>query len=149
MMIRWGRFGKFIACSGYPECKNSRPLESAEEAEVAVDEHCPTCQGDMIVKSGRFGKFLACARYPECKGTKPILRKIGVRCPTCHEGELVERRTRPPRSRVFYGCSRYPDCDFSTWSKPTGEMCPECGGLIVSEAAGKTKCLACDHRGAA
>ena len=137
MMIRWGRFGKFIACSGYPECKNSRPLESAEEAEVAVDEHCPTCQGDMIVKSGRFGKFLACARYPECKGTKPILRKIGVRCPTCHEGELVERRTRPPRSRVFYGCSRYPDCDFSTWSKPTGEMCPECGGLIVSEAAGR------------
>src|SRR6476469_5227417 len=105
MVIRWGRFGKFIACSGYPECKNSRPLESAAEAEIAVDEHCPICSGDMIVKSGRFGKFLACGRYPEC--------------------------------------------DFSTWSRPTGELCPECGGLIVSEASGKTKCLACDHRGAA
>jgi DNA topoisomerase I len=149
MVIRWGRFGKFIACSGYPECKNSRPLEGEAEAEVAIDEHCPTCGGDMIVKSGRFGRFLACAKYPECKGTKPILRKIGVICPTCGTGDLVERRTRPPRARVFYGCSRYPECDFSTWSRPTGEKCPECGGLIVSEAAGKTKCLACDHRGAA
>ena len=149
MVIRWGRFGKFIACSGYPECKNSRPLEAPSEEENAVDELCPTCGGAMIVKSGRFGRFYACAKYPECKGTKPILRKVGVACPTCETGEVVERRTRPPRSRVFYGCSRYPDCDFSTWSRPTGDKCPDCGGLIVSEAGGKTKCIRCDYRGAA
>jgi DNA topoisomerase-1 len=149
MVIRWGRFGKFIACSGYPECKNSRPLEAPSEEENPVEELCPTCGGAMIVKSGRFGRFFACAKYPECKGTKPILRKVGVACPTCETGEVVERRTRPPRSRVFYGCSRYPECDFSTWSRPTGEKCPDCGGLIVSEAAGKTKCIRCDYRGAA
>ncbi|HTE86943.1 MAG TPA: type I DNA topoisomerase [Dehalococcoidia bacterium] len=149
MVIRWGRFGKFIACSAYPECKNSRPLEDPSEAEAAIGEVCPTCSGPMIVKSGRFGRFFACAKYPECKGTKPILRKVGVACPTCESGEVVERRTRPPRSRVFYGCSRYPECDFSTWSRPTGEICPDCGGLMISEAAGKTKCMRCDHRGAA
>jgi DNA topoisomerase-1 len=149
MVIRWGRFGKFIACSGYPECKNSRPLETPSEEENATDEMCPNCGGQMIVKSGRFGRFYACARYPECKGTKPILRKVGVACPSCGTGEIVERRTRPPRSRTFYGCSRYPDCDFSTWSRPTGELCPDCGGLMVNEAAGKTKCIRCEHRGAA
>ena len=149
MVIRWGRFGKFIACSAYPECKNSRPLESPGEPDVTTDELCPTCGGPMTVKSGRFGRFLACTRYPECKGTKPILRKIGMACPDCQSGEVVERRTKPPRSRVFYGCSRYPECSFSTWSKPTGELCPQCGGLIVNEAAGKTKCLRCEYRGAA
>ncbi len=149
MVIRWGRFGKFIACSGYPECKNSRPLEAPPEAEQATEERCPTCGGEMVVKAGRFGRFFACARYPDCKGTKPILRKIGVHCPSCETGEIVERRTRPPRSRVFYGCSRYPDCDFSTWNRPTGETCSECGGLIVSEAAGKTKCIRAEQHGAA
>jgi len=146
MVIRWGRFGKFIACSSYPECKNSRPIESPEDANQQVEERCPTCEGAMVIKAGRFGRFLACARYPECKGTRPILRKIGVACPTCESGELVERRTKPPRSRVFYGCSRYPECDFSTWTKPTGEKCPDCGGLIVAEASGKAKCMRCDYR---
>jgi DNA topoisomerase-1 len=149
MVIRWGRFGKFFACSSYPGCKNSRPIEGQEEAEAAVGEFCPTCNGEMVVKSGRFGKFLACARYPECKGTKPLLRKIGIPCPDCDTGQLVERRTKPPRARTFYGCSRYPECEFSTWSKPTGEHCPDCGGLVVGEAGGKTRCLRCDYRGAA
>ncbi|MGI8553830.1 MAG: type I DNA topoisomerase [Dehalococcoidia bacterium] len=149
MVIRWGRFGKFIACSSYPECKNSHPIEQAEEVEAATDELCPTCNGAMSVKSGRFGRFLACVRYPECKGTKPMLRKLGVACPDCGTGAVVERRTKPPRARIFYGCSRYPECTFSTWSRPTGELCPDCGGLIVGEAAGKTKCLRCDYRGAA
>lgn len=149
MVIRWGRFGKFIACSSYPECKNSHPLEKQEETEAAIDEFCPTCNGAMVVKSGRFGKFLACARYPECKGTKPLLHKIGVACPDCGAGQLVERRTKPPRARTFYGCSRYPECSFSTWSKPTGDLCPDCSGLVVGEAGGKTRCLRCDYRGAA
>lgn len=149
MVMRWGRFGKFIACSSYPECKNSRPVEKEEEQAAATDEHCPTCGGEMLVKSGRFGRFLACARYPECKGTKPMLRKLGVACPNCGTGQVVERRTKPPRARTFYGCSRYPECDFSTWSKPTGERCPQCDSLIVGEAGGKTKCLQCDYRGAA
>lgn len=149
MVIRWGRFGKFLACTAYPECKNSRPIEKAEEEEGTADEPCPECGAGMTVKMGRFGRFLACSRYPECKGTKPILRKTGVSCPQCETGELVERRTRPPRSRTFYGCSRYPECNFSTWNKPTGERCPDCGGVIVSEAREKTKCLSCEYRGAA
>ena len=122
MIIKWGRFGKFLSCTGWPDCKNAKPLKSDEEAhQHLTDEKCEKCGGDMVVKRGRNGEFLACSNYPECKNTKSI--PIGVQCPN-DGGELVARRTK--RGRTFYGCSNYPDCDFAIWQRPKAVTCPEC-----------------------
>jgi DNA topoisomerase I len=146
MLIRWGRRGRFLACSGFPECKGTLPLEGEEQQEApqATDEQCPECGSAMVIKSGRFGRFLACSRYPECKGRKPLTVTTGVRCPK-DGGELLERRSR--RGRIFYGCSNYPKCDFTTWTRPLAQPCPNCGGLITAERDGKAKCTACNWRG--
>jgi DNA topoisomerase-1 len=145
MLIRWGRRGRFLACSGFPECKGTLPLEGEEqEAPQATDEKCPECESPMVIKSGRFGRFLACSRYPECKGRKPLAVTTGVRCPK-DGGDLLERRSR--RGRIFYGCSNYPKCDFTTWTRPLAQPCPNCGGLLTAERDGKAKCTACNWRG--
>jgi DNA topoisomerase-1 len=145
MLIRWGRRGRFLACSGFPECKGTLPLEGEEqEAPQQTDEQCPECSAPMVIKSGRFGRFLACSRYPECKGRKPFTVTTGVRCPK-DGGELLERRSR--RGRIFYGCSNYPKCDFTTWTRPLPQACPNCAGLITAERDGKAKCTACNWRG--
>jgi DNA topoisomerase I len=147
MLIRWGRRGRFLACSGFPECKGTLPLEGEEhEAPQATDEKCPECDSPMVIKSGRFGRFLACSRYPECKGRKPLAVTTGVRCPK-DGGDLLERRSR--RGRTFYGCSNYPKCDFTTWTRPLPQPCPNCGGLITAERDGKAKCTTCTWRGEA
>jgi DNA topoisomerase-1 len=143
MVIKWGRYGEFLACSGYPECTNSRPIAKHEEQQAVSDEFCPICQSQMVVKTGRFGRFLACVKYPECKGTKTFLRKIGVDCPQC-DGAVVERKTKG--RRTFYGCSNYPRCDFVSWTRPTGERCPSCGGPVVADGALAVKCLRCSWR---
>ncbi|MDZ4278618.1 MAG: topoisomerase DNA-binding C4 zinc finger domain-containing protein, partial [Dehalococcoidia bacterium] len=149
MVKRWGRYGQFLACSGFPECRSTRPLEG--EGEAQTDEKCDECGAPMVVKGGRYGQFLACSRYPECKGTKAVLNKVGVACPKC-AGDIVERRTR--KRRVFYGCSKYPECDFTSWSRPLAEPCPQCGGLIVAAGRGRAhgqtsaRCTQCDWRGA-
>jgi DNA topoisomerase-1 len=124
MVIKLSRFGKFLSCSKYPECKNARPLERDEEKEKEMEilaeefknEKCEKCGAAMIVKSGRFGNFLACSKYPDCKNTKPILKTIGMKCPACGKGEVVEKRTK--RGKIFYGCERYPKCDFASWKDP-------------------------------
>ena len=145
MLIRWGRRGRFLACSGFPECKGTLPLEGEErEAPQETDEKCPECDSPMVIKSGRFGRFLACSRYPECKGRKPLTVTTGVLCPK-DGGELLERRSR--RGRIFYGCSNYPKCDFTTWTRPLTQPCPNCGGLITAERDGKAKCTNCGWRG--
>ncbi len=145
MVIRWGRRGRFLACTGFPECKGTRPLEGEEqEAPQETDEKCPECSSPMLIRSGRFGKFLACSRYPECKGRKPLANKTGVQCPR-DGGDLLERRSR--RGRTFYGCANYPNCDFTIWTKPLARPCPSCGGLITAGRDGKAKCTACDWRG--
>jgi len=128
MIIKWGRNGRFMACSGYPACKTTKPLKH----EAALAEHhtgmkCELCGGDMVVKGGRFGAFLGCSNYPACKNTKPM--SIGVNCPKCKEGYLIERKTK--RKRVFYGCSRYPDCDFASWDKPVAQACDTCGNAYM------------------
>jgi DNA topoisomerase-1 len=147
MLIRWGRRGRFLACSGFPECKGTLPLEGEEqEAPQATDEKCPECESPMVIKSGRFGRFLACSRYPECKGRKPLAVTTGVHCPK-DGGDLLERRSR--RGRTFYGCSNYPKCDFTTWTRPLPQPCPNCGGLITAERDNKAKCTACTWRGEA
>jgi DNA topoisomerase-1 len=145
MAVRWGRFGQFLACSGYPECKNSRPLEKQEEQQAVTDEKCPTCSGPMVVKTGRFGRFLACQNYPTCKGTKPFLNKIGVACPL-DDGAIVERRTKA--RRTFYGCANYPECQFVSWTRPSATPCPNCGKATALDGPNGLKCLACDWRGA-
>jgi DNA topoisomerase-1 len=146
MVIRLGRYGKFLACSGYPECKATRPLKSedtgANQVGVLTSEVCEQCGSPMVVRKGRYGEFLACSAYPTCKVAKPM--SLGVPCPTggC-AGELVQRRTK--RGRIFYGCNRYPDCQFTLWSKPVPMPCPECQApfLVEQGSARKGKLLRC------
>ena len=144
MVIRWGRRGQFLACSGFPECRDTRSLDGEEEAPEATDETCQECEAPMVVRSSRFGRFLACSRYPECKGRRPLTAKTGVTCPLCG-GEIVERRSK--RKRLFFGCSNYPKCEFTAWSRPLSQPCTRCGGLLTAEREGKAKCSACDWRG--
>ena len=132
MIARWGRNGKFLACSGYPECKNTKPIE--EEALEIIDEKCEKCGNPMVVKTGRFGRFLACSNYPECKNTRPI--PLGIKCPKdgCN-GDVIQRKTK--KGRTFYGCSNYPKCDFVSWNKPVNEQCAACSNNYLLEKYSK------------
>jgi len=130
MVLKKGRFGQFLACSGYPDCKTTKQLGEAQKPkDVPLDEKCPQCGNQLIKKYGRYGEFVACSNYPTCKFVKQ--KTIGVKCPNCSEGEVVERRSK--RGKTFYGCNRYPDCDFVAWGKPIPERCPECGGGYLIE----------------
>ena len=130
MVLKKGRFGQFHACTGYPDCKTTRPVGGTQKkADVALDEKCPQCGNNLVMKYGRFGEFTACSNYPTCKYVKQ--KTIGVKCPECNEGEVVERRSK--RGKTFYGCSRYPDCNFVTWAKPVAEKCPDCGSPYLLE----------------
>jgi DNA topoisomerase I len=146
VVVRSGRFGPFIACAKYPECRFSRPLNKNKVPDRPSDEKCQECGAPMVIKTGRYGEFLACTRYPKCKHTRPV--PLGVKCPKCGVGELAERRTR--KGRNFFGCLRYPECDYSTWNRPVPVPCPSCGFVGMEEkqtkAAGATrKCLKCGH----
>ena len=143
MEIRWGKYGEFLSCSAFPQCKNAKMFVRDEEGRIRIvkestDERCPKCGGPMVVKEGKFGRFLACERYPECDGTKPL--GTGVKCPVegCG-GEIVERRTR--KGRTFYGCSRYPECNFVLWQRPVPRPCPQCGSPYLLEARRRGKTL--------
>jgi len=118
MMIKFGRFGKFLACSRFPECKSTRPLtETEEEKKELSEEKCEKCGADLVLKKSRFGEFLACSRYPECKFTKSIgLPEIKMKCPKCGAGDVVAKKTK--RGKIFFGCSRYPNCDWASWMNP-------------------------------
>ena len=128
-------------------------LEVAEEEmkEIEIedevsDEICEKCGKPMVYKLGRFGKFLACSGFPECRNTKPIVKDIGVSCPKCKEGHVVERRSK--KGRVFFGCDRYPECDFVSWDKPSTKPCPNCSSLMVekkSKQGIKLQCTSCDY----
>jgi DNA topoisomerase-1 len=130
MVLKKGRFGQFLACSGYPDCKTTKQLgKEAKPADVPLDEDCPSCGNKLVKKFGRFGEFVACSNYPKCKFVKQ--KTLGVACPNCTQGEVVERRSK--RGKTFYGCNRYPDCDFVAWGKPIAEKCPDCGGAYLIE----------------
>jgi DNA topoisomerase-1 len=140
MVIKWGRMGEFLACSGYPDCRNTMNFRREEgkivpqkEEEVQVYEKCPECGAAMVMKRGRFGRFLACTRYPECKGTRPV--SIGVACPKACGGQITERRSR--RGRTFYGCTSWPNCDFVSWDRPRAEKCPRCGSPYLLDKYSK------------
>ncbi|MEO5925174.1 MAG: type I DNA topoisomerase [Bryobacteraceae bacterium] len=130
MVLKKGRFGTFMACSGYPECKTTKQLGAAQKPQdVPLDEECPKCQSKMVKKYGRFGEFVACSNYPTCKFVQQ--KTIGVKCPNCTEGEIIERRSK--RGKTFFGCNQYPKCEFVAWGKPIPEACPECGGSYLIE----------------
>ena len=145
MVIKAGRFGRFVACTGYPKCRTTHPLKNTEngadssEADVATDEVCDQCGKPMVIKTGRFGKFMACTGYPVCKATRPM--KTGAICPKCG-GDIVERRSRG-RGRSFYGCSKYPECDFISNRKPVLNPCPECSGMMVESGRDRVSCTVC------
>ncbi|MEK9132806.1 MAG: topoisomerase DNA-binding C4 zinc finger domain-containing protein, partial [Patescibacteria group bacterium] len=150
MVIKLGRFGKFLSCSDYPKCKNARPLhpveKSPEDQELEkklAGKKCDKCGEPMVIKIGRFGSFLGCSAYPNCKNIQPIIRFTGVKCPNCGEGQLIERRTRKG-GRPFYGCNKFPKCKTATWDKPL-RNCDKCGkGIVVQTKEDGEKCLTCD-----
>lgn len=130
MVLKKGRFGQFYACSGYPDCKTTKRIGAQEKKpDIPLDEKCPQCGSNLVIKHGRYGEFTACSNYPKCKYVKQ--KTIGMRCPACGEGELVERRSK--RGKTFYGCSRYPECGFVSWVKPVAQACPECGSPYLVE----------------
>ncbi|MDO9565166.1 MAG: type I DNA topoisomerase [Candidatus Desulfaltia sp.] len=148
--VKVGKNGQYLACSGYPECKHStnytrdetgkiQPIELPKEE--ATDKICEKCGKPMIIKQGQYGPFLACSGYPECKSTKSInsnhaVQATGVKCPEngC-SGDIVERKSR--RGKIFYGCSRYPECTFASWDKPVAKECPECKAKFLVEKTTK------------
>lgn len=142
MVVKKGRFGKFLACPSYPECKNTKPYD-AETGEAKVsDVDCDKCGARMVIKKGRYGEFLACPNYPECKNTKQIEKTIDVKCPKCG-GDILEKRTK--KGRKFYGCSNYPECDFTAWNEPVSEKCPVCGGLQVKKKTKDGEVIVCTN----
>ena len=140
MVIRWGRHGRFLACSGFPKCKNAKPLsdsteqkaQTTEQITQQTEEKCDKCGSPMVIKSGRYGKFLACSRYPECKNTKPL--STGIKCPK-DGGDIVERRSK--KGKLFWSCSNFPECKFASWYKPIPKKCPKCGADFLFEKHSK------------
>ncbi len=127
MVVKKGRYGKFLACPNYPECKNTKPLKEKEAAEE-TDEVCEVCGSMMLKRKGRYGEFLACSNYPKCKNTKPIIKTIDVNCPLCGSKIAIKFSKA---GRRFFGCSNYPDCKYMSWLEPTNEKCPKCGEMMV------------------
>ena len=137
MLVKTSRFGtQFLGCSGYPDCKtiislnNSLELDSVNDDtnEAVVTEKCDKCGGDMIMKVGPYGKYLECK---SCQNRKKYIRSTGVKCPKCGEGEIIEKKSK--YGKIFFGCNKYPNCSFALWDEPTGQVCPECGELLVKK----------------
>lgn len=129
LVIKLGRAGRFLACSGFPDCRHTEPLTSdgqpAEEP-VLSDEKCEKCGAPMQIKQGRYGKFLGCSAYPECKNIQPLVKPkaLDIACPQCKEGEMMEKKSR--YGKIFYSCNRYPKCKYALWNPPKAEPCPKC-----------------------
>ena len=146
MIVRTSRFGtQFLGCSGYPECKTMMPLNkdgTAAQVDEKSDEKCEKCGSEMIVKVGPYGKYLQCTN-DECKHRKRLVVTTGVKCPKCGEGDIIQRKSK--YGKLFYGCSKYPDCDFVSWNEPVAEKCPECGAYLVKKITKKESKLVCSN----
>jgi DNA topoisomerase-1 len=151
MVLKRGRFGAFLACSGYPECKTTRKIVVGKEgkaeakAEVLLDEPCPKCGSKLAIKQGRFGEFTSCSNYPKCRYIK--MKETGVGCPECGKGNIVERKSK--RGKLFFGCDRYPDCGFVLWNRPVAKPCPDCKSPYLVEKVTKKdgRRLLCEQEG--
>ncbi len=138
LVIKLGRSGRFLACSGFPECRHTEPLSGEEQPEPEIsEEKCEKCDSPMLIKMGRFGKFLACSAYPACKNIQPLVKPkaLDITCPDCKEGELMEKKSR--YGKIFYSCNRYPQCKYALWDLPIKEPCPKCGYPVVVEKVTK------------
>ena len=146
MIVRTSRFGtQFLGCSGYPECKTMMPLNkdgTAAPVEEKSDEKCEKCGSEMIIKTGPYGRYLQCTN-DECKHRKRLVVSTGVTCPKCGKGEIIQRKSK--YGKIFYGCSKYPDCDFVSWNEPVKEKCPECGAYLVKKITKKESKLVCSN----
>ena len=151
MVLRTSKFGtQFLGCSGYPDCKTMMSLnalseetsEEQENTQEVCEEKCEKCGSDMVFKTGPYGKYMECTNE-ECRHRKPYRKSTGVKCPKCGEGMIVERKSK--RGTVFYGCDKYPDCDFTLWNEPTGEECPECKSLLVKKILKKGTVISCSN----
>lgn len=148
MIVRTSKFGsQFLGCSGYPECKtilsldkSGNVIKNTNEPQKS-DKKCEKCGGDLYIKIGPYGRYTECA---ECKDRKSIVKSTGVTCPKCGKGEIIERKSK--RGVIFYGCNKYPDCDFVLWNEPTGDICPECNSLIVKRTLKSGDVLECSNR---
>jgi DNA topoisomerase-1 len=130
MVLKRGRFGQFMACTGYPDCKTTRRLDQGKKVpDIPLDEKCPQCGRNLLLRHGRYGEFISCSGYPECKWVKQ--NYIGVKCPECKTGDLAEKKAR--RGNLFYGCSNYPKCKFTSAYKLIDQPCPECGSPYLLE----------------
>ena len=143
LSIRLGRRGRFIGCTGYPDCDYTRNLdETAEQAsqpEKVAGRQCPQCSSDLIIRRGRYGKFIGCSSYPKCKYIEPLEKPqdMGVACPECHQGTFLKRKSR--YGKIFYSCSRYPDCKYAIWNPPIATPCPKCAWPILMIKTTKRK----------
>ncbi|MGN8645010.1 type I DNA topoisomerase [Gracilibacillus sp. HCP3S3_G5_1] len=127
--------------------KAEKEMEKVEIRDEPAGVNCEKCGHEMVYKMGRYGKFLACSNFPDCRNTKPILKEIGVKCPNCKDGNIVERKTK--KRRTFYGCDNYPDCEFISWDKPVGRDCPKCNHMLIEKKSKKkvqVQCSACDYK---
>jgi len=129
LAIKLGRSGRFLACSGFPDCRHTEPLNSdgsEPEEPVFSEEKCEKCGSQMLIKAGRYGKFLACSGYPKCKNIQPLEKPttLDISCPECGEGQMQEKKSR--YGKIFYSCNRYPKCKYALWNLPKAEPCPKC-----------------------
>ena len=128
MIVKMGRYGKYLACQNYPNCKNIKPYSLAEGPEEVSDVKCDACGTLMVYRTGPYGRYLKC---PSCGANKAIVIDTGIVCPKCHEGHMVQRRSH--RGRIFYGCSRYPKCDMALWNEPINQFCETCGAIMTKK----------------
>lgn len=141
MIVKMGRYGKYLACPNYPKCSNIKPYRQDREPDEESDVVCDKCGAKMVYRTGPFGRYLAC---PACKATKSIVVDTGIECPKCHKGHLIRRRSR--RGRYFYGCSEYPKCDMALWNEPVDQFCPTCGHIMVKKIGrDKTEHIVCSN----
>ncbi|CEK11883.1 type I DNA topoisomerase [Legionella hackeliae] len=153
LAIRLGKRGRFIGCTGYPECDYTQDLNAQEnekpEADIVEGRVCPDCEGPLHIKTGRYGRFIGCSNYPQCKHIEPIEKPAdtGVECPKCHSAKILKRKSR--KGKIFYSCGAYPKCDYALWNEPIDKPCPKCAWplLTVKETKRSGRQIICPHEG--
>jgi len=153
LAIRLGKRGRFIGCTGYPDCDYTQDLSTTPGEPVANQvvegRQCPDCHRELHIKTGRYGRFIGCSSYPECKFMEPIEKPedTGVDCPKCNEAHILKRKSR--KGKIFYSCARYPSCDYAIWNEPVAQPCPECAWpiLTIKETKRAGKQIICPRPG--